>query len=89
MAETQEYRYDVFISYSHVDKAWVNGELLPRLEEAGLKVCIDQRDFRPGSAERQRDGAGGRKQSQDSAGADASLPGERLGRVRDLMLHNP
>ena len=41
MAETQEYRYDVFISYSHADKAWVHGELLPRLEEAGLKVCID------------------------------------------------
>ena len=47
MAETQEYRYDVFISYSHADQAWVCGELLPRLEEAGLKVCIDQRDFRP------------------------------------------
>ena len=25
MAETQEYRYDVFISYSHADKAWVTG----------------------------------------------------------------
>ena len=49
MAETQEYRYDVFISYSHADSDWVTRTLLPRLDEAGLKVCIDQRDFRPGA----------------------------------------
>ena len=49
MAETQEYRYDVFISYSHADSEWVTRALLPRLEEAGLKVCIDHRDFRPGA----------------------------------------
>ena len=61
MAETQEYRYDVFISYSHADKAWVSGELLPRLEEAGLKVCIDQRDFRPGAPSVNGDGARGRR----------------------------
>ena len=35
MAETQEYRYDVFISYSHADREWVTRELLPRLEEPG------------------------------------------------------
>ncbi|RQW78751.1 MAG: TIR domain-containing protein, partial [Geobacter sp.] len=50
MAETQEYRYDVFISYSHADEAWVEGTLLPRLEGAGLRVCIDFRDFLPGKA---------------------------------------
>ncbi len=43
------YEYDVFISYSHRNKEWVRGELLPRLEAAGLKVCIDFRDFRPGA----------------------------------------
>lgn len=37
--------YDVFISYSHADKAWVHSWLLPRLEAAGLRVCIDFRDF--------------------------------------------
>ncbi len=42
------YQYDVFISYSHHDKAWVCGWLLPRLEAAGLRVCIDFRDFEPG-----------------------------------------
>jgi len=44
-----EFTYDVFISYSHRDKTWVRGELLPRLEGAGLKVCIDYRDFRIGA----------------------------------------
>jgi tetratricopeptide (TPR) repeat protein len=43
------YRYDVFISYSTQDKAWVRGELLQTLENAGLTVCIDFRDFRVGA----------------------------------------
>ncbi len=37
MTETAEYRYDVFISYSRADQAWVEGELLPRLEAAGIR----------------------------------------------------
>ena len=41
--------YDVFISYSSQDKAWVRGELLTRLEAAGLQVIIDFRDFRLGA----------------------------------------
>ncbi len=43
-----EYQYDVFISYSHADRAWVWEVLLPRLEGAGLRVCIDGRDFEIG-----------------------------------------
>ncbi len=46
---TTDYEYDVFISYSHHDRSWVRSELLPRLETAGLKVCIDFRDFRLGA----------------------------------------
>ena len=42
------FAFDVFVSYAHADSAWVRDELLPRLEGTGLKVCIDQRDFRPG-----------------------------------------
>jgi tetratricopeptide (TPR) repeat protein len=42
--------YDVFISYSHADEEWVTGTLLPRLERAGLRVCIDFRDFVPGKS---------------------------------------
>lgn len=42
------YRYDAFIGYSHHDKDWVDSWLLPRLEAAGLCVCIDYRDFEPG-----------------------------------------
>jgi hypothetical protein len=42
------YAHDVFISHSHQDADWVQGWLLPRLEDAGLKVCIDFRDFEIG-----------------------------------------
>ena len=48
MPEDTPFDYDVFISYSHKDKAWVKDTLLPTLEKAGLKVCIDYRDFKPG-----------------------------------------
>ena len=47
---SSEFVYDVFISYSHNDEEWVTKTLLPRLEEAGLRVCIDYRDFTAGRA---------------------------------------
>ncbi len=40
----------IFISYSHHDRPWVWEWLLPRLEAAGLKVLIDDRDFTVGAA---------------------------------------
>ncbi len=43
----ETFEYDVFISYSHDDKEWVRGWLLPRLEDR-FRVCIDCRDFRVG-----------------------------------------
>lgn len=49
MCQQTHSAYDVFISYSHVDKAWVQRELLPQLEEAGLRVLIDYRDFTIGA----------------------------------------
>jgi len=48
MAEQAEYQYDVFVSYSHANQTWVWDELLLKLEQAGLKVCIDDRDFEIG-----------------------------------------
>ena len=42
--------YDVFISYSSVDQPWVRDVLIKVLEENGLKVCVDYRDFVPGAA---------------------------------------
>jgi tetratricopeptide (TPR) repeat protein len=44
------FQYDIFISYSHTDEAWVRNELLPTLERHGLKICIDYRDFVAGKA---------------------------------------
>jgi hypothetical protein len=44
-----EPEYDVFVSYSHADRDWVQGQLLPTLEGAGLKVLIDYRDFEVGT----------------------------------------
>ena len=49
MSTEAGYAYDVFISYSHADKDWVRSELLPYLESAGLRVCIDYRDFELGA----------------------------------------
>lgn len=44
-----DFTFDVFISYSHRDLDWVRDWLLPRLESAGLRVCIDFRDFEIGA----------------------------------------
>ena len=42
------YNYDVFVSHSPADQGWVRAELLPRLEQAGLSVFVDYRDFELG-----------------------------------------
>ncbi len=42
-------QYDLFISYSHSDRPFVANWLLPRLEDEGLKVCVDYRDFEVGA----------------------------------------
>jgi hypothetical protein len=42
---TRNQPYDVFISYSHKDVAWVCDYLVPRLKEGGLNVCIDREAF--------------------------------------------
>jgi TIR domain len=47
MADT--FDYDVFISYSSRDKDWVRGELLKRIEQAGLRAFIDFRNFTAGA----------------------------------------
>lgn len=48
LSHQNTFDYDVFISYSHRDSEWVRNWLLPRLEEAGLRACIDFRDFEVG-----------------------------------------
>lgn len=48
MPATRSYQYDVFISYSSKDRDWVRTKLLPYLEQHGLRVCIDYRDFEIG-----------------------------------------
>jgi nitroreductase len=41
--------YDVFISCSEEDQEWVDAWLLPRLEEAKLRVIVGYRDFELGT----------------------------------------
>ena len=48
MPDAAQFDYDVFISYSSNDAAWVCGELLDGIEQAGLKAFIDFRDFTAG-----------------------------------------
>ena len=43
-----DFKYDVFISYSHKDEEWADKVLRQQLDDAGLKVCIDYRDFEAG-----------------------------------------
>lgn len=47
-ATASSFKYDVFISYSHTDEQWVEHTLLKTLEDAGLRACIDFRDFAVG-----------------------------------------
>ena len=47
--DTGLYQYDVFISYSHKDKEWVRNVLIPSLQKARLRVCVDEQDFAPGA----------------------------------------
>jgi hypothetical protein len=42
--------YDVFISYSRHDRDWVEETLLAHLEQAGLRVCVADRDYALGVA---------------------------------------
>ena len=49
MVVDADFEFDVFISYSHRDKAWVRGELLERIEKGGLRAFVDFRDFTPGA----------------------------------------
>src|SRR6185503_2300502 len=49
MQDQLEFEYDVFISYSSHDKEWVREELLKIIEEVGLRVFIDFRDFQGGA----------------------------------------
>lgn len=42
-------RYDVFISYSHNDIAWVRDVLVPYLESHHFIVAVDYRDFQGGA----------------------------------------
>lgn len=45
------FAYDVFVSYrqQEPDRSWVRAVLVPRLESAGLRVCVDYRSFRLGA----------------------------------------
>lgn len=41
-----KYVYDVFVSYSDIDRAWVLDHLIPNIEkESSMSVCFHERDF--------------------------------------------
>ena len=45
----RQYQYDVFISYATENYRFVTGEMFRKLEEAGLQLCLHQKDFLPGN----------------------------------------
>ncbi|XP_046575530.1 toll-like receptor 13 [Haliotis rubra] len=47
--QSNDMKYDAFVSYSNEDHGWVHGQLLNFLEEeVGLRLCEHTRDFVPG-----------------------------------------
>jgi hypothetical protein len=46
---------DSLISYSHADTTWVWNWLRPRREAAGLRVCLDRREFDVGISHLEND----------------------------------
>lgn len=46
--QSTSFRYHAFISYSQHDSTWVDSQLVPRLENVGLSLCVHERDFVPG-----------------------------------------
>nr|WHT11149.1 toll like receptor 25 [Oostethus manadensis] len=42
------FSHHAFISYSHCDADFVHSKLVPSLENAGLVLCVHERDFVPG-----------------------------------------
>ncbi|XP_063435700.1 toll-like receptor 1 [Mytilus trossulus] len=44
-SSSEDCEYDAFVIYCDSDRQWVHYDLLNRLEEIGLKVCVHQRDF--------------------------------------------
>lgn len=50
MADGRAFEYDVFVSYrwAEPDRSWVRDQLVPALQRAGLRVCLDVNDFIPG-----------------------------------------
>ena len=47
--QDKQYQYDAFISYANENYQFVTGEMFQTLEEAGLSLCLHQKDFLPGS----------------------------------------
>ncbi|CAC5382550.1 unnamed protein product [Mytilus coruscus] len=47
---SESFEYDAFVIYCDSDRQWVHSELLKRLEEIDLKVCVHYRDFDVGES---------------------------------------
>lgn len=45
-----DFSFDLYLSYCPADARWARTWLLPRLERAGLRVFVDERDARPGAS---------------------------------------
>ena len=48
--DENNFKYDVFVTYSRKDFQWVDRELLRLLRENQVKYCVDHKDFELGKA---------------------------------------
>ncbi|XP_043827382.1 toll-like receptor 6 [Dromiciops gliroides] len=44
------FQFHAFISYSELDSGWVKYELLPKLEDEDIRICLHERNFVPGKS---------------------------------------
>ena len=46
--DENDFKYDVFVSYSRKDSLWVSSELLSLLHDSQVKYCVDHEHFQLG-----------------------------------------
>lgn len=48
LTSCDDFDFDAFVVYCDSDRQWVHNDLIKRLEDKGLKICIHHRDFEVG-----------------------------------------
>ncbi|VDH94792.1 Hypothetical predicted protein [Mytilus galloprovincialis] len=50
LTSCDDFDFGAFVEYCDSDRQWIHGDLIKRLEDKGLKICIHHRDFEVGES---------------------------------------